>query len=250
VGQNQGRLTASKSRPWRTSRCFNHRAHADALLGGSRTSYSFWAVSHIQEPKVTRSELNLNTSIPVSDILTRLHEEAPADHLALRWLTDHLRDRSFGLIMFLLGIVAVVPGISLFGGALLLILACEMIAGYSAPTFPRWVADRPVPTRRLGVVVRHAIRILKYVETIVRPRWSISPGATKRIVGIFVLLLCVRLLLMPFPLSNILPAILIALISLAYLEDDGILLWASLLAAVLILALDLRLIWEMVHGAG
>ena len=39
-----------------------------------------------------------------------------------------------------------------------------------------------------------------------------------------------RLLLTPFPLSNILPAILIAFISLAYLEQDGLLLIVGLMA--------------------
>ena len=48
---------------------------------------------------------------------------------------------------------------------------------------------------------------------------------------------------MPIPLSNILPAVLIALISLGYLEEDGVLLSISLLAAVVVLAVDLRLVW-------
>jgi len=54
---------------------------------------------------------------------------------------------------------------------------------------------------------------------------------------------------MPVPLSNILPAILIAMISLGYLEEDGILLSISLLAAAVVLAIDLRLVWDMLHGA-
>jgi hypothetical protein len=56
-------------------------------------------------------------------------------------------------------------------------------------------------------------------------------------------------LLMPIPLSNILPAVLIALISLGYLEEDGVLLSITLLAAVVVLALDLTLVWEVLHGA-
>ena len=77
---------------------------------------------------------------------------------------------------------------------------------------------------------------------------SYAPDLTKRVVGIFVLLLSARLLLMPIPLSNILPAILIALISLGYLEEDGVLLAISLLAAIVVLALDLGLVWELLHG--
>jgi hypothetical protein len=158
-------------------------------------------------------------------------------------------EASFGLLMLLLAIVAIAPGISVIGGLLVLIPAFQMIAGRSAPIFPRWIADRPLPTRHLGPVVQRAISVLKYLEKMVRPRCPTPPELTKRIVGVFVVLLSARLLLMPIPLSNILPAVLIALISLGYLEEDGALLAISLLAAIVVLALDLGLVWELLHGA-
>ena len=162
---------------------------------------------------------------------------------------DRLQKQSFGLIMLLLAIVAIAPGILIVGGLLMLISAFQMIAGRTAPVFPRWITDRPLPTKHLGAVVQRAISVLKYLEKVVRPRCPTPPDLTKRVVGIFVLLLSARLLLMPIPLSNILPAILIALISLGYLEEDGVLLWISLLAALVVLAVDLRLVWDILHGA-
>jgi hypothetical protein len=162
---------------------------------------------------------------------------------------DRLQKQSFGLIMLLLAIVAIAPGISIVGGLLLLIPAFQMIVGRAAPVFPRWIADRPLPTKRLGAVVQRAISVLKYLEKAVRPRCPTPPDLTKRVVGIFVVLLSARLLLMPIPFSNILPAILIALISLGYLEEDGVLLWISLLAALVVLAVDLRLVWDILFGA-
>ena len=131
---------------------------------------------------------------------------------------------------------------------MLLIPAVQMLAGRSAPVFPRWIADRPLPTKHLGAVVQRAISVLKYLEKVVRPRCPTPPELTKRVVGIFVVLLSARLLLMLIPLSNILPAVLIALISLGYLEEDGVLLSISLLAAIVVLALDLGLVWELLHG--
>src|SRR4029077_7296333 len=116
--------------------------------------------------------------------------------------------------------------------------AFQMIAGRSAPIFPRWIADRPLPTKHLGTGGQRAISALKYLEKVVRPRCPTPPELTKRIVGVFVVLLSARLLLMPIPLSNILPAVLVALISLGYLEGDGVLLAIALLAAVIVLALD------------
>jgi hypothetical protein len=53
----------------------------------------------------------------------------------------------------------------------------------------------------------------------------------------------------PIPLSNVVPALVIALISLAYLEEDGVLLSIALLAAVMVLTVVTIGVWEMVVGA-
>ena len=57
------------------------------------------------------------------------------------------------------------------------------------------------------------------------------------------------LLFIPLPLSNIVPALMIALISLAYLEEDGLLLSIALLAAVIVLGVELAVVWQAVLGA-
>jgi len=62
-------------------------------------------------------------------------------------------------------------------------------------------------------------------------------------------MLSLRLLLAPIPLSNVLPAVMIALISLAYLEGDGLILSITLLGGFAVLAIDLWVIWETVLGS-
>jgi hypothetical protein len=64
-----------------------------------------------------------------------------------------------------------------------------------------------------------------------------------------ILLLTAALLLTPVPLSNIAPAIVIALISLAYLEEDGLLLCFSLLAAVVLISVASVAVWGAIVGA-
>ena len=198
---------------------------------------------------MTQNQADARMPILASVVLQELQDAAPADQFTLGWLMDRLQNQSFGLITLVLAIVAIAPGISIVGGLLLLIPAFQMIAGRAAPVFPRWIADRPLPTKHLGALVQRAISVLKYLEKVVGPRRRTPPELTKRVVGIFVVLLTARLLLMPIPLSNILPAVLIALISLGYLEEDGVLLSISLLAAVVVLALDLGLVREVLHGA-
>jgi hypothetical protein len=97
--------------------------------------------------------------------------------------------------------------------------------------------------------VQRAVPVLGYVEKIVHPRWPTPFEATKRLVGAVVAVLSATLVLSPIPLSNVLPALVIALIALAYLEQDGLLLLIALLAAVSVLALAFLAIWETVRGA-
>ncbi len=62
------------------------------------------------------------------------------------------------------------------------------------------------------------------------------------------MMLSARLLLAPIPLSNILLALLIALIALAYLEEDGVVLSICLVGFV-VLAVDFVVVWEIIDGA-
>jgi len=89
----------------------------------------------------------------------------------------------------------------------------------------------------------------RYLEKFIHPRWSTPLEATKRLVGAVVVLLNITLLFTPVPGSNVVPALVIALISLAYLEEDGLLLSIALLAGVIVLAVELVAVWETVLGA-
>jgi hypothetical protein len=188
--------------------------------------------------------------IPASVVLQRLHDEAPMDQFTLGWLMGSLRKRSFGIIMLLLAVVAIVPGgVADVAGLLLMIPAFQMIAGQPAPVFPRRIAARPLPTPYLAALVQRAVPVLRYLEKAIHPRWPTPLEATKRLVGVVVVILNTTLVFAPVPLGNVLPALVIALISLAYLQEDGLLLSIALLAAVIVLAVEVAAVWETVLGA-
>jgi len=190
-----------------------------------------------------------SANIPTSVVLQRLHDEAPANHFTLGWLMSSLRRRSFGIIMLLLSIVAIAPGVSILAGLLLMIPALQMIAGRPAPIFPRRIAAYLLPTRHLAALVQRAVPVLQYFEKAIHPRWHTPPEATKLVVGIVIVILNATLIFIPIPLSNVVPAVVIAAISLAYLEEDGLLLSIALLAAVVVVIVDLVAIWGTVLGA-
>jgi hypothetical protein len=200
-------------------------------------------------PESTEGQPDAKNFVPASVILQKLHHDAPSGYFTLDWLMSELQKQSFGLLMLVLAIVAAAPGISLIAGLLLLIPAFQMIMGRSAPTFPHWIGTRRLPTRHLGPIVQRAIAVLKYLEKTVHPRGRVPAEASKRVVGIAVVLLCARLILTPIPLSNILPAVMIALISLAYTEEDELMLSICLLLGFVIVAIDLAVVWRIMSGA-
>ncbi|HKM62547.1 MAG TPA: exopolysaccharide biosynthesis protein [Acidisphaera sp.] len=181
--------------------------------------------------------------------MQEVHDQAPVGHFTLGWLMGSLHERSFDLIMLLLGIVAAAPGISFVAGLLLMIPACQMIAGRRAPAFPRRIAARPLPTRHLAALVQRAVPVLRYLEKLIHPRWHTPRDVTKRVVGFVVMMLSATLILVPIPLSNVVPALVIALIALAHLEADGLLLSIALLAGCVVLALEAGAIWQTIIGA-
>lgn len=196
---------------------------------------------------MTQSRAAKGGFVPASVILRELQDQAPTCHVTLNWLMGSLRQQSFSMIMLILAIMAGAPGISLLAGLLLLVPAFQMMLGRPEPKFPNWMVTRELPTRHVGAVVRRAIPILEFLERIIYPRFPTPPETTKRVVGAVTLMLTVRLLLMPFPLSNIPAALLIAFISLAYLEQDGLLLIIGLLGGCLLLLLDLGMIGQLAH---
>ena len=88
-----------------------------------------------------------------------------------------------------------------------------------------------------------------FMHTLVAVTELGAARSTKRLVGTIVVVLSATLVFIPIPLSNVVPALVIALISLAYLEEDGVLLSIALLAAVIVLAVATAAVWEMVVGA-
>jgi hypothetical protein len=187
--------------------------------------------------------------LPTSVVLHDLLRDDPVESVTLAWLTNRLGDRSFGIILVLLGILGLLPGVSAVAGLLLMAPALQMIMARPGPVFPRRIAVRQIDTRRLARMIRRIVPVLRYLERIVHPRWLTPFESTKRAVGVVVLLLGISLLA-PIPLSNIPPASMIVLIAFAYLEEDGVLLSISLAATLIVFSAVAVAIWQTLRSTG
>ena len=115
-----------------------------------------------------------------------------------------------------------------------------MIAGKSAPIFPHWLAAYPLSTPHLDAVVQRAVLFLKYTERFTHPRGPRlmrRPSALSASPWLFSVL------------SGVVPATVIGIIALAYLEDDGLLLSVGLLAAIIVLMVEFAAVWAILRGA-
>jgi hypothetical protein len=177
--------------------------------------------------------------------LEALNEDLPAAHFSLDWMLTKLGAQSTSLIILVLALLAAAPGVSMLAGLLLLVPAAQMIAGQSRPHFPKWILTRPLPSKRLSAILRSAIPALKFIERIVRRRGPAPTRGREIVVGLAVVFLTIRLLTNPLPFSNVVPALVIAVIALAYAEEDGLLLSIALVIGMFTLWADLAVLWKV-----
>jgi hypothetical protein len=192
--------------------------------------------------------------VHTSALLTRLMKEAPKETVDLDWLLGHLQKRAFGFLLLVLAIGILIPGLGIISSIAIAFPAIEMVLDRDRPMLPRFLTKRSFATERFTKSVKRFLPFLRFVERVSRPRWPTPAGATKRAIGFLALLLAISGV-WPLPLINFLPAVTIALLAIAYIQEDGLLLAASFIIGILSLLVFGFLVWtstsalEMLFGA-
>lgn len=188
----------------------------------------------------------MDKRIPTSAILETLVRSAPRDEVRLGWVIEHLSERSFGVILLVMALLALVAGISPLAGLLVAAIAAQMIMARPLPVLPGAVLRRRFATERLARAIGRLVPFLKRIEQLVRPRWRTPFEATKRILGILTLFLGTTLLV-PIPFSHFIPAMSLMLLAFAFLEQDGILLCLVLISAFISLGITTAAAWSVIE---
>jgi hypothetical protein len=180
--------------------------------------------------------------VHTSDLLVRLLDEAPKDSVDLDWLLGHLQKRAFGLLLLILAIAILIPGLGIVASVAIAFPAVEMMLARDRPSLPRFLTKRSFETKRFSKWAERSLPLLRLVERMSRPRWHTPVEATKRAVGLLVLALAISGI-GPLPLINIPPALTIALVAIAYLGEDGLLLGVAFAIGIVLLGIFGILIW-------
>lgn len=170
-------------------------------------------------------------TLHISEILQQFLEQQQQDEVCLQDLLDRMGDRAFGPTLLLCALPEALPlpiaGISAFVAIPLLLVSTQLMLGFRHPWLPRRVLERSFQRQHFEKPLHQAIRYLKKVERIFKPRWPFfTHPIFERCLGLLLVLLAV-IIALPIPFGNMLPAIAVVFICLGMIEKDGLVLALS-----------------------
>jgi hypothetical protein len=169
-----------------------------------------------------------------SALLDDLVEAFPGDSVSVGELIDRLDSRAHGMMLLVLALpmcVPNVPGISTIFGVLMMAPALQLVLGQHRIWLPRRARAWRISCETLRRTFARATPVLRRVEYLIKPRWSVLTRFPATIyVGLQTLFMAFVLVL-PIPLGNWPPGMTVALTALALLQRDGVLMLLTVLAS-------------------
>lgn len=164
----------------------------------------------------------------LSEELADLHTRAGDRAVPLREVIFVLRQRAYLLLIILLSLPFIqpvpLPGLSTPLGLAIVLIALRLSLG-QRPWLPMRIQRAKLPAGFFGKVLTVTERLVRFLESILRPRWPAltGTGLLNQLHAIVIFLSAVILLLpLPIPFSNLLPAWAIFLLACGLLERDGL----------------------------
>jgi len=220
--------------PYRSHKRFAHHRGNRRVYCGIDQRFAHARRVHLfprkgEAPTMSEQACQAKDYPPASIVLERLLEALPQDRVSVGWLHAELREHSFEMLAFIMGLIGVLPGASVMIAFLMVVPALGMMFS-SGMALPNVVAARSISRRQASFVLGRAIPLLKSWESTDRAPHGEIWKIARPIVGVLLLFLGITLLV-PVPLSNVLPALAIAGLALACFEGNLTLLCLSGVAA-------------------
>ncbi|MBI1207190.1 MAG: exopolysaccharide biosynthesis protein [Azospirillum sp.] len=160
-----------------------------------------------------------------SELLLALLNGSAHEEVSVSDLIGALEDRAFGVVLLLFALpncLPVPPGLASIFGLPLIFFGFQLVARSPHPWLPGAISRRRLNRQQMIQVVTRAGAVLRLLERVCRPRLVMLAGAVaERVIGWYIVLLAISIAI-PLPLTNFLPAMGIAVISLGLIEEDGI----------------------------
>lgn len=164
--------------------------------------------------------------------LEAMAADAPEAGFSLHALFDRLDERAFGAALFVLALPCAIPflwGIPQIVALPMLFLTSQMLIGREEPWLPDGLARRMIDKKGLVKTSRFGRKWFGWLETLAHPRLLIlSSRPAERLVALFLTGFCASILL-PFPGTNTVPGIGVAIAAFGLMARDGLLILFGML---------------------
>jgi hypothetical protein len=180
-------------------------------------SRQLFAVAPAAKPRLTFSEELDGLATRFTGQRTRLGD-----------ILEATKGRGFDLLLVFITLPFLapvpLPGFSIPFGLVVFLIGMRLAIGRK-PWLPQKLLARELPPRFLGKLLRAAVRVVKLLEFLLRPRLVfLHEGLLfRRLAGALIMLSGLLLLLpLPLPFCNSLPALTVLLLAAGALERDGV----------------------------
>lgn len=165
-----------------------------------------------------------------------LHETTKDDDkITIKELVEFLERSGFGVVMLFFSLPILIPlppPIPTFISLPLLFFSIQMILGFNHPKLPNFLSQFSIKRKILAKVVEKSAPYVNKLDKIMRSRFSFFIGSSmEKILGIFCLIFSISILI-PLPLTNLIPGIAIIIISLGLISKDGLFVFSGIAIGV------------------
>lgn len=189
----------------------------------------------------------------ISDIFKAVEERITEDDVSMDELLELFHERAFGIFLFFFALPAALPlpavGVGTILGIPLLFLTAQQAIGRHTIWFPQKIRQKRIKRTTIMGIINKATPWTMRVEKLVKPRLEfITHGVFSRLIGVlgFIMTLSVCL---PFPMTNTVPSLGIALMSIGVISRDGLAVIAgALIGSLWVCALVLITIFLGLEG--
>lgn len=189
----------------------------------------------------------------LSEIFARTLDANADGVVVLGEVLDKAGDRGYGFLLILLAIPAFIPilppGTSGVLGALMSIVALQMLFGLKQPWFPKRWRNKVLSPKVVQALQTRGVAILRQIERVSHPRGRrlTRNGLILRLSALVVIALAL-VLSSPMPFMNTLPALGVLLIGVGLANHDLYFLsagWGIGIVVVLIVALGIEVLMRL-----
>lgn len=178
---------------------------------------------------------DMTQDMAISDRLEQLVSDAEGQTVTLDWILDQLHERAFGLFLLILALPCCIPflyGLPQVVALPLMFVSAQIVLGRRVPWLPKNLSARAVSVDGLAALSRRARPWLKRIEAISSPRLTVLAHAPlDRIVGLGLVVFSASILV-PLPGTNTVPGFAVVVVSMGFLQRDGILVVLGTLVGV------------------